>query len=541
MSMTRTLNFSIRKSLSRAGVFVLPFRNFLFDNPYFLRRIRSFMRGKRFHTLLFVCTLLISAVFVLFGMENQLFDTNQRSYRADLLQERGHDLFLTLTVLLCFPVCLIAMFMPMLLLIQDKEKQAWEMLKLTTLPANRLVVGELLSSFGLVFVLLLISLPVCGLVFLIGGVSPTEVASAYLALLLTALLLSSLSLALCAYQEKFVRAALIGLAVLVALAILSAFLVGMGVLRPYHPLASAQPLFLLIAVFDQPGPMAFYTVKVPAVLMAAGVCLLESLLFVVIASRKVFQHHPSALSGKQFAVAYYLFLILLAASSDAFYFFGFIMISVALSFYVLDQLKEKDYKGLPGKQITADSLPVLWIHALVGTVVLYFWTSGSWPFWPGGYDPMAGAAAGLVILSFVSALWMFAHLVLHLRGDRRNTLAISLGVFLSVLVFPSILGWSVLLNFSSEPSASPLWSYVLVCTNPITALQHLNSQLTTERTGNQLEILKHWGWPPWAVCTAFYASLFGLTALARLGVDRFTEMKSPIIAVPSEKPTGPPD
>jgi ABC-2 type transport system permease protein len=74
----------------------------------------------------------------------------------------------------------------------ERERQTLELLLCTRLTAMAIVMGKLLASLSYVLFLLVAALPVLSLVFLLGGVSPRQVALAELIAIVTALMMGSL-------------------------------------------------------------------------------------------------------------------------------------------------------------------------------------------------------------------------------------------------------------------------------------------------------------------------------------------------------------
>jgi ABC-2 type transport system permease protein len=73
----------------------------------------------------------------------------------------------------------------------ERERQTYDLLRTTLLRARSLVLGKLISSMSYVLLLLVAALPLQSLAFLLGGISPEEVAIATLLLVSTAFLYSA--------------------------------------------------------------------------------------------------------------------------------------------------------------------------------------------------------------------------------------------------------------------------------------------------------------------------------------------------------------
>jgi ABC-type transport system involved in multi-copper enzyme maturation permease subunit len=76
----------------------------------------------------------------------------------------------------------------------EREHQTLELLAVTPISSLAIVLGKLLSALAWVFVLILASIPITGLVFVFGGVAPDDLVRGYLILLATAIGLGSVGL-----------------------------------------------------------------------------------------------------------------------------------------------------------------------------------------------------------------------------------------------------------------------------------------------------------------------------------------------------------
>ena len=76
----------------------------------------------------------------------------------------------------------------------EREHQTLELLAVTPISSLAIVLGKLLSALAWVFVLILASIPITGLVFIFGGVAPDDLVRGYVILLATAIGLGSVGL-----------------------------------------------------------------------------------------------------------------------------------------------------------------------------------------------------------------------------------------------------------------------------------------------------------------------------------------------------------
>jgi len=76
----------------------------------------------------------------------------------------------------------------------EREHQTLDLLAVTPISSVAIVVGKLLSALAWVFVLVLASVPITGLVFLFGGVAPDDLIRGYIVVLATGLAFGSIGL-----------------------------------------------------------------------------------------------------------------------------------------------------------------------------------------------------------------------------------------------------------------------------------------------------------------------------------------------------------
>lgn len=152
-------------------------------NPLLAKELRLQMRTWRTFSMVSVYLLILGGLGVLFFSN---FTYSMRLGYTDSAQV-GQSLFIFLALL---QFSLIYLFVPGLAAASisgEKERQTFDLLVCTRLTPLGIVLGKLVSSLSTVFILILSSLPLYGFVFLLGGVSPGE-----LAILITMLMLSAL-------------------------------------------------------------------------------------------------------------------------------------------------------------------------------------------------------------------------------------------------------------------------------------------------------------------------------------------------------------
>lgn len=84
----------------------------------------------------------------------------------------------------------------------EREHQTLDLLAVTPISSVAIVLGKLLSALAWVFVLVLASIPITGLVFLFGGVAPDDLIRGYIVVMATAIGLGSMGIFFSAWLKR---------------------------------------------------------------------------------------------------------------------------------------------------------------------------------------------------------------------------------------------------------------------------------------------------------------------------------------------------
>lgn len=141
------------------------------DNPITRKELRSRMRGRRafvvLTTYLVVMGLLISLIYLAYASAaNQPYGPDPR--------QAGKAIFAAVVGVQIFLVIFIAPAFTAGAITGEKERQTFDLLRTTLLPANWFVMGKLLSSLSYVLLLIIASIPLQSIAFLLGGLSVEE-------------------------------------------------------------------------------------------------------------------------------------------------------------------------------------------------------------------------------------------------------------------------------------------------------------------------------------------------------------------------------
>lgn len=164
----------------------------IFQNPVTVKELRGRMRRGRVYIIISVYLLMMS---VLVGLAYLGFSSAANSVgNSGMLQSVGKTVFGIVVGVEMMMVCFVAPALTAGAISSERERQTFDLLRTTLLPARSLVTGKLVSALFFLLLLLLVGLPLQSLASLFGGVSVEEVLVSFLLLAVTALAFSAIGL-----------------------------------------------------------------------------------------------------------------------------------------------------------------------------------------------------------------------------------------------------------------------------------------------------------------------------------------------------------
>lgn len=154
------------------------------QNPVILKELRGRMRGNRAFAVVSVYLGLMGLFTVLLYLA---YTASQTNVYGPSSQIAGKVVFAGLVGIELFLVCFIAPAFTAGAISGERERQTYELLRTTLLPARSLVLGKLTSALAFIVLLLFAAVPLQSLAFLLGGVAPEEVLISLVVLLVTSL------------------------------------------------------------------------------------------------------------------------------------------------------------------------------------------------------------------------------------------------------------------------------------------------------------------------------------------------------------------
>ncbi|MGE7693288.1 ABC transporter permease [Lysinibacillus sp. NPDC094177] len=158
-----------------------------FYNPVFVKELKLRFRSfKSFSGLMFylavICIFIVGFLLITTGFTGKGF------FRPDM----SFMMFAVLTILQMALVLFITPSLTAGAISSEREKQTLNILLTTTQSSTQIIIGKLLSSVVFLVLMLIAGLPLYSLVFLFGGVSPSQLISIFLFYLLTVVAIGSI-------------------------------------------------------------------------------------------------------------------------------------------------------------------------------------------------------------------------------------------------------------------------------------------------------------------------------------------------------------
>ncbi|WP_336636761.1 ABC transporter permease [Lysinibacillus fusiformis] len=172
-----------------------------FYNPVFVKELKLRFRSfKSFSGLMFYLAVL--CIFI----AGFLLLTTEFTGKGFFRPETSFMMFAVLTILQMALVLFITPSLTAGAISSEREKQTLNILLTTTQSSTQIVIGKLLSSVSFLVLMLVAGLPLYSLVFLFGGVSPSQLISIFLFYLVTVVAIGSIGVMFSTITKKTIVA-----------------------------------------------------------------------------------------------------------------------------------------------------------------------------------------------------------------------------------------------------------------------------------------------------------------------------------------------
>jgi len=183
----------------------------LLTNPVMAKELRGAMRGVRAPLILTVYLLILGGMASLSFIP--LASVGPVPGGVEMLQAVGKGVFSVVTIVQLFAVSLLAPALTAGAIAGERERQTYDILRTTLLPARALVIGKLVGALAFLLLIVVAALPVLSLAFLFGGVAVEEVAIAGLMIAVSAIAFSAVGMFFSSLMKRTLAATVLAYAV----------------------------------------------------------------------------------------------------------------------------------------------------------------------------------------------------------------------------------------------------------------------------------------------------------------------------------------
>ena len=217
-------------------------------NPIVLKELRGRMRGMRAFVVMSVYLLLLSGFATLLYVVSSA-SLSYGGYYGGQIGQIGRILFVGIVGIELFLVTFIVPSFTAGAISGERERQTYDLLRTTLLPARSLVYGKLISALSYVLLLLLAAIPLQSIAFLFGGVTELEVILAFVILLVTSIALGAVGIYFSSVMQRTLSASVMSYAftLFITLGLPLIALVLLSLLSPLGLVNSSTP-FPVVAV-----------------------------------------------------------------------------------------------------------------------------------------------------------------------------------------------------------------------------------------------------------------------------------------------------
>ncbi|KGR75234.1 ABC transporter permease [Ureibacillus manganicus] len=194
-----------------------------FSNPVLMKELKLRFRAfKSFSGLMFYLFLLFIFVGGFLSVFTQFTGTGFF---------RPSESFIMFSVISVLQMALVMFITPGLTagaISSERERQTLNILLTTTQSSTQIIIGKLLSSIAFLILLLVAGLPLYSIVFLFGGVSPTQLITIFLSYLLTVVAIGSIGIMFSTITKKTIVSMIATYGAMIFLGAVTAFLFFVG-------------------------------------------------------------------------------------------------------------------------------------------------------------------------------------------------------------------------------------------------------------------------------------------------------------------------
>ncbi|MFH1859670.1 MAG: hypothetical protein ABH870_01455 [bacterium] len=160
----------------------------IFKNPVFIKELWATMRQRRVYTILTAYLIILGFGFYLSYGTNLSFFDHIYYTKPDLYT--GKSIFTVLAILQILLVITIPLTFSTTSITLEKEERTYNLLRVTPLTPNDIIMGKLLFSLSYIFLLLIASIPIAFMIPYLGGLSFIQVLKVCVIIMITSMTIS---------------------------------------------------------------------------------------------------------------------------------------------------------------------------------------------------------------------------------------------------------------------------------------------------------------------------------------------------------------
>ena len=221
------------------------------NNPIFVKELRGIIRQRRSQSVLtFYLVILVVITFLLYVT---IISANAVNPDPDVRRTLGKIIFLAITLVQLVAIMFVVPLFSSDSITSERENKSFDLLQITSLPIKSIVKGKLLAGIMYTLLLLMISMPLQGSAYLLGGLTSSEFIVSIALLIATTFFLCSLSI--WASTRSWHTSSAMGLAYTIASIVLIGFPIMTYVIINLAPIPNDQDFFLaLLSVSNNLDP-----------------------------------------------------------------------------------------------------------------------------------------------------------------------------------------------------------------------------------------------------------------------------------------------
>jgi ABC-type transport system involved in multi-copper enzyme maturation permease subunit len=218
-------------------------------NPMLVKELRGRMRGARAFVILSVYLTLLACFACAAYYVNYV--TSRGPGGGSRMVPMGRPVFYAVVAIELSMVTFLTPAFVTGAISGERERQTYELLRTTSLPARALVLGKLLAALSYVVLLVLVAVPVHSLAFVLGGVTVAEIVLALLILLVAAIGFATLGMFLSSVARSTLAATVLTYVTILVITVVLPLATGALALVVGEPLVSGygtyQPPMAILA------------------------------------------------------------------------------------------------------------------------------------------------------------------------------------------------------------------------------------------------------------------------------------------------------